>query len=154
MTTTTTTSAATPHPEASPMTAGANPGAVASTPVDAKPIRVSPSTCPTCGHPKRAKRPRAATSDEDYRASMLRMLNAYTRRIENTGTNALADAVALRDALDLVIDAGVEMCRSDAWSASWAEIGAATNLTRQGAERRWAGVGGVRRPGGQPSSLR
>jgi hypothetical protein len=97
---------------------------------------------------------RAATSDEDYRASLLRLVNAYTRRIDTGGVAALADAVAIRQALDLVIDAGVEMCRSERWSASWPEIAAATGLSRSAASERWARFDAARRPGGQPANLR
>ena len=81
-------------------------------------------------------------------------MNAYSKRIRSSGLPALADAVALRDVLDLVIDAGVETCRSELWSASWSEIGAATNLTRTAAQMRWGALGGARKAGGQPSSLR
>jgi hypothetical protein len=117
--------------------------------------RPSRAACPHCGQlPARPKRLRASTSDEDYRKSMLRMINAYTRRIELSGVAALADAVALRDALDLVIDTGVDICRSSLWSASWAEIGTATNMTRQSAQHRWGILGGARKVGGQPANLR
>ena len=92
-----------------------------------------------CGEmPSKPKRPRAATTDEDYRASMLRMVNSYANRIVAAGVTALADAVAVRQALDSVIDAGVEACRSEAWSASWPEVAAATGLSRSAAAERWA----------------
>ena len=96
------------------------------------------TACPHCGEmPSKPKRPRAATTDEDYRASMLRMVNSYANRIVAAGVTALADAVAVRHALDLVIDAGVEVCRSGAWSASWADVAAATGLSLSAAAERW-----------------
>jgi hypothetical protein len=113
------------------------------------------TVCPHCGQPPaQPKQPRASTSDEDYRASMIRLANNYARRIESAGPSALADAVAVRAALDLVIDAGVEVCRSAAWAASWAEIAAATGLSRSAAAERWARFEAARTVGGQPSNLR
>ena len=53
-----------------------------------------------------------------------------------------------------LVDAGVADCRSARWMASWAEVGKATNMSRQAAQERWASLGGERRAGGQPSSLR
>jgi hypothetical protein len=85
---------------------------------------------------------------------MVRLANAYARRIEISGVVALADAVAVRDALDSVIDAGVEVCRSETWSASWAEIAAATLLSRSAAAERWGRFESARKVGGQPSNLR
>jgi hypothetical protein len=102
----------------------------------------------------RPRRPREETTDEDYRALMVRLLNNYSARIDRAGVEALADAAALRDLLDRVIDAGVERCLAEPWSASWAQIGDATGLTRQGAMRRWGRFEQTRRPGGQPSNLR
>jgi hypothetical protein len=111
--------------------------------------------CPTCGNtPPRPKRIRAATSDEDYRAGVLRLVNGYAARIDAGGVAALADAVAIRAALDAVIDAGVETCKGPAWAASWASIAEAVGLSRSAAAERWAGAGSARRPGGQPSNLR
>jgi hypothetical protein len=82
------------------------------------------------------------------------LINAYPARIETSGTAALADAVALRAALDSVIDAGVETCRGPAWSASWTEIGEAVGLSKPAAAARWARFEATRRPGGQPANLR
>ena len=82
------------------------------------------------------------------------MLNAINKRVRLSGLPALAEAVALREVLENVIDAGVDVCRSEAWAASWAEVGEATNMTRQSAQERWGSLGGARKPGGQPSSLR
>jgi hypothetical protein len=111
--------------------------------------------CPHCGEfPSPPKRPRRDTTDEEFRASLLRLVNAYAKRIENTGVAALADAVAVRDALDLVIDAGVELCRSSRWCASWPEIAAATGLSRSAAAERWGRFEAARKGGGQPSNLR
>jgi hypothetical protein len=112
--------------------------------------------CPLCNQPppKRSKRRREPTTDEDYRQSLWRQIAKYGDRIRAGGVEVLADAVALRDALDNVINAGVADCRSTRWVASWAEIGRATNMSRQAAQERWASLGGARHPGGQPSSLR
>jgi len=132
----------------------ARSGPVASGTPEAKSGR-RPRSCPTCGSlPARPKRPRASTTDADYRAGLLRQINAYTTRVEASGTVALADAVALRDALDTVIDAMVESCRGPAWSASWPEIAAATGLSRSAASERWARFEAARKGGGQPSNLR
>jgi hypothetical protein len=121
---------------------------------NAKPARRR-KACPTCGvTPPRVKKPRPSTSDEDYAAGLLRLVNGYTARIESGGTVALADAVRIRAALDAVIDAGVETCKGPAWSASWAAIGEAVGLSRSAAAERWAAITSVRRPGGQPSNLR
>jgi len=112
--------------------------------------------CPLCNQPpaKRRRRRRGDTTDEDYRQSLWRQIAKYGDRIRAGGTEVLADAVALRDALNKVIDAGVADCRSARWRASWAEVGTATNMSRQAAQERWASLGGERRAGGQPSSLR
>jgi hypothetical protein len=111
--------------------------------------------CPHCGEfPSPPKRPRRNTSDEEYRASLLRLVNKYGPRIEASGLVTLADAVAVRDALDLVIDAGVEVCRSSQWSASWPEIATATGLSRSAAAERWSRFESARKGGGQPSNLR
>jgi hypothetical protein len=85
---------------------------------------------------------------------MIRMVNAYATRIEVSGVGALADAVAVREALDAVIDAGVEACRSESWSASWAEVASATGLSRSAAAERWARFDAARKVGGQPANLR
>jgi hypothetical protein len=97
---------------------------------------------------------RRETTDPEFRAFLLRLVNAYGARIAGSGPETLADAVAVREALDLVIDAGVETCRAEPWEASWAEIGAATGLSRSAAQERWGRLGGTRKPGGQPSRLR
>lgn len=134
-----------------------DPEPVASTPLDATPApRTAPAKapCPTCGQAKRPNRRQRETTDEEYRRSLWRLIANYGRRIREGGTGILADAVALRDALDQVIDAGVDDCRGGTWSASWTEIGAATNMTKQAAQQRWGSLGGARKPGGQPSSLR
>ena len=128
--------------------------AAASTNLDTRPAPRTKPVCPTCGQPKRAKRSRGDTTDEQYRRSMHRQLLNYSKRIREGGPEALADAVALRDTIDAVINAGIEDCRSEMWSASWAEIAAATNVSRQAAQQKWSGLGGVRRRGGQPSWLR
>ena len=68
------------HPLSSPDPVVSGP--VASGLPDARRARRS-TACPHCGEmPSRPKRPRAATTDEDYRASMLRMVNNYANRIE------------------------------------------------------------------------
>jgi hypothetical protein len=132
----------------------AGPGDLASGRPDATSSRRR-KPCPTCGNsPPKPKRPRASTSNEDYRAGLLRFVNGYLARIEEGGVDPLADAVAIRAALDAVIDAGVEICRGEAWSASWAEIAEATGLSRSAAAERWARFEGARRPGGQPANLR
>lgn len=111
--------------------------------------------CPTCGEPKRRRRPtRGRAEDDVYRALLTRLLKVYRRRIEESGLPALADVVALRDILDTVIDTGVGTCRSERFEASWSEIGEATGLTRSAAHERWGSLGGARKPGGQPSRLR
>jgi hypothetical protein len=111
--------------------------------------------CPHCGEfPSPPKRPRKDTTDEEYRASLLRLVNKYSVRIEVSGLATLADAVAVRDALNLVILAGVEVCRSARWSASWPEIAAATGLSRSAAAERWGRFESARVGGGQPSNLR
>jgi hypothetical protein len=104
--------------------------------------------------PDARKRCRGKTTDEEYRRFLWRLIGNYDRRIRHGGVDVLADAVMLRDTLEMVIDAGVESCRSDLWSASWCEIGEATRMTRQGAQDRWGAVGGARKPGGQPAGLR
>jgi hypothetical protein len=85
---------------------------------------------------------------------MWRQLVAYNDRIRNGGLPVLADVVALRATLDMIIDAGIADVRSNRWSASWAEIGEATGMARQSAQKRWGSLGGARRVGGQPSHLR
>jgi hypothetical protein len=85
---------------------------------------------------------------------MIRNANAYGKRIEASGLVALADAVAVRNTLDSVILAGVELCRSVAWSASWSEIAETTGLSRSAAAERWARFESARKAGGQPSNLR
>jgi hypothetical protein len=127
---------------------------VVSEPQDTRRARPT-KTCPTCGQrPARPKKPRADTTDADYEAVMLRMVNAYTTRAEAGGIVPLASAVRIRDALDATIDAMVETCRSPAWSASWSEIAEAVGLSRPAAAQRWARFESPRRAGGQPSNLR
>jgi len=114
-----------------------------------------PKCCPTCGYPPpRPKKPRADTTDADYRAGLLRLVNGYGPRVKASGTAALADAVAIRAALDAIIDAAVETCRGPAWSASWAELADALGVSRSTVAERYAAVESARRPGGQPSNLR
>jgi hypothetical protein len=97
---------------------------------------------------------RRATADDDYRALLHRLLLAYGKRIRAGGPEVLADLIAVRAIADAVIDQGVADCREEPHAASWAEIGAATGMTRSAAHERWGELGGVRRPGGQPSGLR
>jgi hypothetical protein len=125
--------------------------ALASTPVDTRTPETRTTTCPTCGHRRRPKR---ETTDDSYRQSIWRQIVKYPERARTSGVNILDDLVALRDALNLVIDETVDICRSETWSASWAEIAERTHLTRQAAQQRWGQLGGARKPGGQPSNLR
>jgi hypothetical protein len=129
-----------------------NPEPVASTSVDATAARRKKPTCPTCG--QSPKQPRRATTDENYRRAAWRLIENYTQRVAAGGLPVLADVVALRDVITMVIDAGVDACRGEQWKASWTEIGEATGMTAQGAQQRWGSLGGARRPGGQPSNLR
>jgi hypothetical protein len=110
--------------------------------------------CPTCHRGPEKKKTRQETTDEEYRKMMWRKAVAYGERIRKGGPEILADVVALRDTLNEIIDAGVDVCRSELWSASWAEIGTATRTSRQRAQQIWGSLGGARQPGGQPSHLR
>jgi hypothetical protein len=112
------------------------------------------SCCPTCGQRERVKGPRKVTSDDEHRRSIWRLIANYHNRVQVGGLPVLADMFALAELLGTAVNAAVAECRSECWKASWAEIGAASGMTRQGAERRWGSLGGVRRPGGQPASLR
>jgi hypothetical protein len=94
-----------------------------------------------------SKRRRVDRTREEYRAFLWRSILAYQRRIETGGVEVLADVVALRDAFDAVIHCGVEVCRSELWSASWGEIAAATRMTREAAQERWTALGGACKPG-------
>jgi hypothetical protein len=71
----------------------------------------------------------------------------------STGLNILDELVALRGVIDGVIYQVVEICLSE-WSASWAEIGAVTGMTKQSAQERFGRLGRGRNPGGQPAGLR
>lgn len=135
------------------MTAGPEP-VTAGFPAARATSRTAPP-CPHCGRSGRRKRPKEETTDEQKRASLLRQVNAYSKRVELSGLAALADLVELRRALDNVIDAAVDRCRhDDRYPASWPEVAAATGLSRSAAQERWGGSGGGRKPGGQPGSLR
>jgi hypothetical protein len=96
--------------------------------------------------PDARRRRGGKTTDEEYRRFVWRLIVNYDRRIRHGGADVLADAVMLRDTLEMVIEAGVESCRSELWSAPWSEIGQATRMTRQAAQEHWAGAGGARRP--------
>jgi hypothetical protein len=111
--------------------------------------------CPACGElPPRPRPPRDPHDAEAYREYMLRNVARYAARIAEGGVESLRDAVAVRDALDAVIDGGVAVCRSEAWSASWGEIAGALGRSTSTVAEKYEGVGGARRPGGQPANLR
>ena len=85
---------------------------------------------------------------------MVGQLNAYPKWASEYGVAALAHVWKVHQISGRVVDAVVDICRAEPWAASWADIGRATNMTRQSAQERWSRLGGARRPGGQPSNLR
>jgi hypothetical protein len=119
------------------------PEDLASTPVEATP------------QARIGARSRPIKSDERVCEGLIAILKAYERRLESGHLDALTHLMAVKREVDRVVDAGVKLCRNDErYPASWTEVGEATGLSAQGAQQRWAEVGGKRKAGGQPSLLR
>jgi hypothetical protein len=103
----------------------------------------------------RRRKPKHETSDEEYRGMMMRLVRRYEGRIEESGLTPLADLVAIRDYIEVVISAGVASCRQrQDPPASWADIAEVTHLSRSAAQERWRYLAGARRPGGQRADWR
>ena len=102
---------------------------------------------------KRAKR---EVETSAYAAFARRILRAMGLRVSAGDVAALPELLALRDEVDAQIDATIGALRSEPWHYSWQQIGEATGMTRQAAQKRWGHVltKNARQVGGQPASLR
>lgn len=71
----------------------------------------------------------------EFRAFVVRILRAYSRRVAHADVEDLAELLAVRDAVDEAITRAVAGLREA--GRSWGEIAAATGTTRQAAQQRW-----------------
>lgn len=71
----------------------------------------------------------------EFMAFTRRILRAASRRMSVADPEDLADLVALRSAVDEAIDNAAGAVHAS--GASWAEIGAATGMSKQAAHKRW-----------------
>jgi hypothetical protein len=101
------------------------------------------------------KVPKRETTDQEYKAMMLRLIRRYACRVEVGDLQTLTDLVEVLGVLKLAVDVAVAAQRNHPENpASWAEIASTTGLSRSAAQERWGALGGARRPGGQPGHLR
>ena len=82
-------------------------------------------------------RRRKAVENDDYAAFARRVIRAFGRRIAAGDIDALYDAAALADQLDITIKTAVTGLRQRGYS--WADIGLQLGVTRQAAQQRWGG---------------
>lgn len=81
-------------------------------------------------------RVRGRVETSEYAGFTRRAIRAYGRRIAEADDYDLAVMIQIRDEFDAVIAEAVRKQRENlGWS--WAQIGAATGLTRQGAWVKW-----------------
>ncbi|OJV76521.1 MAG: hypothetical protein BGO37_10720 [Cellulomonas sp. 73-92] len=71
----------------------------------------------------------------EFRAFVVRILRAYSRRVAHADVEDLAELLAVRDAVDEAITRAVAGLR-DA-GRSWSEIAAATGTSRQAVQQRY-----------------
>ncbi len=71
----------------------------------------------------------------DFRAFVLRVLRAYSRRVAHADVEDLAELLAVQHAVEEAIVRAVAGLR--AAGRSWGEIAAATGTTRQAAQQRY-----------------
>lgn len=74
----------------------------------------------------------------EFLAMVRRMLRAAGRRVAESDEVELSDLAALRDDVDQVIAAAVQGWRTR--GESWAIIGAALGISKQGAQKRYGGT--------------
>lgn len=86
--------------------------------------------------PDRPRRRHRSVECHDFNAALQRMLRAYGRRVAGADVEDLAELVALADVLDDVIADAIAELRGHQ-EFSWATIGEAAGITRQGAQQRW-----------------
>jgi hypothetical protein len=86
--------------------------------------------------PVRARRRRRYVDTREFGAMVARMIRAYGRRVANADPEDLADLVAMRAQLDDAIGVAVGHLRAH-HGFSWAAIGEALGMTRQGAQQRY-----------------
>ncbi len=70
-----------------------------------------------------------------FMAFVRRILRAASKRMSEADPEDLADLVQLRQAVDEAIDRAALAIHDG--GASWAQIGAAVGMTKQGAFKRW-----------------
>lgn len=101
-------------------------------------------------------RKRGRVETPEYAGFARRAIRAYGRRVADADDVDLAEMIRIRDEFDAVVTMAVRRQR-EVLGWSWAQIGAATGLTKQGAHAKWgrkpgqdAGDGSSER---EPSSL-
>lgn len=73
--------------------------------------------------------------NREFTAFSRRIIRAHGRRVADSDPTALADMIALREALDAAIDDAVDGLRAAGFS--WTEIAAELGVSRQAARQRW-----------------
>jgi hypothetical protein len=86
----------------------------------------------TAPKPKRAPRERET---REYLQGMRRFMRGAMRRVGDADNIELADLMAAREEMDAMIALAVHGQRER--GSSWADIAAATGVTRQAAQQRW-----------------
>ena len=84
------------------------------------------------------KRRRRVVENDDYAAFIQRVIRAHSRRIASGDIDALTGLADLSADLDQAMADAITALRAR-HSYSWADIGRALGITRQAAQKRWAG---------------
>jgi hypothetical protein len=96
---------------------------------------LDPCECPPCVARRRRKANRLPAENGDYAAALTRQIAAYGRRVGDGDPEDLTTALGVLGALEEAIAGAVAGLRAQGWS--WAAVGRAAGITRQGAEQRW-----------------
>jgi len=84
---------------------------------------------------RRAKRRPRWVEDAEYGAMLIRMVNAYGRRLRQADAGDLPMLVELAARVDEVLGDSVTAIRDR--GVTWAEIGEAFGISKQAAQQRW-----------------
>ena len=82
-------------------------------------------------------RTRRAYETADYAKMVRRMIASWIKRVGDGDPADLADMIAASRQLDDGIKAAIKIQRETNGGVSWAQIGEAAGMTRQGAQQRW-----------------
>jgi hypothetical protein len=82
----------------------------------------------------RAKREKRDVETREFGAFARRIVRAYGRRVADRDIEALAELVALRDAVDAAIHDAATALHGEPYS--WTDIGRVLGITRQAAQMR------------------